>query len=41
MDIRSPADVEPAVNKAIASGAKGFFNCVDTFINSQRFTIAN
>jgi putative ABC transport system substrate-binding protein len=40
MDIRSPADVEPAVNKAIASGAKGFFNCVDTFINSQRFTIA-
>ena len=40
MDIRSPADVEPSVNKAIASGAKGFFNCVDTFINSQRFTIA-
>ena len=40
MDIRSPADVEPAVNKAIASAAKGFFNCVDTFINSQRFTIA-
>ena len=40
MDIRSPADVEPAANKAIGSGAKGFFNCVDTFINSQRFTIA-
>ncbi len=40
MDIRSPADVEPAVNKAIRSGAKGFFNCVDTFVNSQRFTIA-
>lgn len=40
MDIRSPADVEPAVSKAIGSGAKGFFNCVDTFINSQRFTIA-
>jgi putative ABC transport system substrate-binding protein len=40
MDIRSPADVEPAANKAIASGAKGFVNCVDTFINSQRFTIA-
>ena len=40
MDIRSPADVEPAVNKAIGSGAKAFFNCVDTFINSQRFAIA-
>ena len=40
MDIRFPADVEPAVGKAIGSGAKGFFNCVDTFINSQRFTIA-
>lgn len=40
MDIRSPADVEPAVNKAIGAGVKGFFNCVDTFINSQRFTIA-
>jgi putative ABC transport system substrate-binding protein len=40
MDIRSPAEVEPALNKAVASGAKGFLNCVDTFINSQRFTIA-
>jgi len=40
MDIRSPADVGPAVDKAIESGAKGFFNCVDSFINSQRFTIA-
>ena len=40
MDIRSPADVESAVNGAIGSGVKGFFNCVDTFINSQRFTIA-
>lgn len=40
MDIRSPAEVGPAVDKAIESGAKGFFNCVDTFINSQRFTIA-
>lgn len=40
MDVRSPADVGPAVNKAIESGAKGFFNCVDPFINSQRFTIA-
>jgi putative ABC transport system substrate-binding protein len=40
VDIRSPADVEPAVKKVIASGAKAFLNCVDTFINSQRFTIA-
>jgi putative tryptophan/tyrosine transport system substrate-binding protein len=40
MDIRSPGDVGSAVNKAIESGAKGFFNCVDSFINSQRFAIA-
>jgi len=40
LDIRTPADVGPAVDKAIAWGAKGFFNCVDSFINSQRFTIA-
>jgi putative ABC transport system substrate-binding protein len=40
MDVRSPADVDPAVHKAIEQGAKGFFNCVDPFINSQRFTIA-
>src|SRR5262249_12080115 len=39
IDIRSPTDVAPAINRAIGSGAKGFFNCVDTFINSQRFTI--
>jgi putative tryptophan/tyrosine transport system substrate-binding protein len=40
MDVRSPADVDPAVHQAIEQGAKGFFNCVDPFINSQRFTIA-
>lgn len=40
MDVRSPADVGPAVKKAIESGAKGFFNCVDSFVNSERFTIA-
>ncbi|PYV94201.1 MAG: hypothetical protein DMG89_26020 [Acidobacteria bacterium] len=40
LDIRTPADVAPAVDKAIDSGAKGFFHCVDSFINSQRFTIA-
>jgi len=40
MDIRSPADVGPAVDKAIESGSKGFLNCVDPFINYQRFAIA-
>jgi len=40
VDIQSPADVTPAVDKAIADGALGFFNCVDSFINSQRFAIA-
>jgi len=39
IDIRSPGDVAPGVDKAVASGAKAFFNCVDTFINSQRFAI--
>jgi len=40
IDIRTPADVEPAVARAMAWGAKGFFNGVDSFINSQRFAIA-
>lgn len=40
IDIRTPADVGPAVTSAMAWGAKGFFNCVDSFINSQRFAIA-
>jgi putative ABC transport system substrate-binding protein len=40
MDIRTPADVEPAVARAIAWGSKGFFNGVDSFINSQRFALA-
>jgi putative ABC transport system substrate-binding protein len=39
IDIRSPNDVAPGVAKAVASGAKAFFNCVDSFINSQRFSI--
>ena len=38
--IRLPADVGPAMSKAVESGAQGFLNCVDPFINSQRFTIA-
>lgn len=40
MDIRVPADVAPAADKAITWGAKGFFHCVDSFINSQRFALA-
>jgi len=40
IDLRRPADVEPAIAKAMAWGAKGYFNCVDSFINSQRFAIA-
>jgi ABC-type uncharacterized transport system substrate-binding protein len=40
IDIRTPAEVEPAVARAIAWGAKGFFNGIDSFINSQRFAIA-
>ena len=39
IDIRSPNDVAPGVAEAVASGAKAFFNCVDSFINSQRFSI--
>jgi putative ABC transport system substrate-binding protein len=40
IDIRTPTEVDPAVAKAVAWGAKGFLNCVDSFINSQRFVIA-
>jgi putative ABC transport system substrate-binding protein len=40
MDIRTPADVEPAVARAMSWGAKGFLNGVDSFINSQRFALA-
>jgi putative tryptophan/tyrosine transport system substrate-binding protein len=40
IDLRKPTDVEPAVAKALAWRAKGYFNCVDSFINSQRFAIA-
>jgi putative ABC transport system substrate-binding protein len=38
--IWSPEDLAPAVDEAILGGAQGFFNCVDSFINSQRFAIA-
>jgi len=37
--IWSPEDLAPAVDAAILGGAQGFFNCVDSFINSQRSAI--
>jgi putative ABC transport system substrate-binding protein len=40
VDIRTETDVKLGLDKAIGSGAQAFFNCVDSFINSQRFTIA-
>jgi putative ABC transport system substrate-binding protein len=40
LDIRKPGDVEPAFDKAIAFGANGLLNAVDTFINSRRFELA-
>jgi putative ABC transport system substrate-binding protein len=40
LDIRKPEDVDAAFDKAIASGAKGLLNAVDTFINSRRFVLA-
>lgn len=39
-DVRTPSDITPAFEKLVASGSKGFFNCVDSFINSQRFVTA-
>ena len=40
LDIRKPEDVDAAFDKALAFGAKGLVNAVDTFINSRRFTLA-
>jgi putative ABC transport system substrate-binding protein len=40
VDIRKPEDVEAAFDKALAFGAKGLVNAVDTFINSRRFALA-
>jgi putative tryptophan/tyrosine transport system substrate-binding protein len=37
LDIRKPEDVDLAFDKALAFGAKGLTNAVDTFINSRRF----
>ena len=41
LDIRKPEDVDAAFDKALASGAKGLVNGVDTFINSRRFVLAD
>lgn len=40
LDIRKPEDVDAAFAKAMAFGAKGLVNAVDTFINSRRFALA-
>ena len=40
LDIREPEDVDAAFDKALAFGAKGLVNAVDTFINSRRFVLA-
>jgi putative ABC transport system substrate-binding protein len=40
LDIRKPEDVDPAFDKALAFGAKGLVNAVDTFINSRRYALA-
>jgi putative ABC transport system substrate-binding protein len=40
LDIRKPEDVDAAFDKALAFGAKGLVNGVDTFINSRRFVLA-
>lgn len=40
LDVRTPSDIGPAFDKLVASGSKGLFNCVDSFINSQRFVTA-
>jgi putative tryptophan/tyrosine transport system substrate-binding protein len=40
LDIRKPEAVDAAYDKALAFGAKGLVNAVDTFINSRRFALA-
>lgn len=40
LDIRKPEDVDAAFAKALAFGAQGLVNAVDTFINSSRFALA-
>ena len=40
LDVRQPEDIGAAFDKAAAFGAKALVNCVDSFINSQRFALA-
>lgn len=40
LDIRKPEDVDAAFAKALAFGAQGLVNAVDTFINSRRSALA-
>jgi putative ABC transport system substrate-binding protein len=40
LDIRKPEDVDTAFDKALAFGAEGLLNAVDTFINSRRFELS-
>jgi putative tryptophan/tyrosine transport system substrate-binding protein len=39
LDVRKPEDIGAAFDKAAAFGAKALINCVDSFINSQRFAL--
>ena len=41
LDIRKTEDVDAAFDKALAFGAQGLVNGVDTFINSRRFVLAD
>jgi putative tryptophan/tyrosine transport system substrate-binding protein len=41
LDIRKPEDIDPAFDKAVAFGAKGLVNAVDSFVNSRRFALAD
>jgi putative tryptophan/tyrosine transport system substrate-binding protein len=40
LDIRKPEDVDAAFDRALAFGAGGLANAVDSFINSRRFALA-
>jgi putative ABC transport system substrate-binding protein len=40
LDIRKPEDVDAAFEQALAFGAEGLLNAVDTFINSRRFALS-
>jgi putative tryptophan/tyrosine transport system substrate-binding protein len=40
LDVRKPEDVDAAFDKALAFGAEGLLNAVDTFVNSRRFELS-